>query len=100
MQKKFDVNKAGEVFKNKLYEIIEKRFTAMWNDLDMDGCVAALEISKTEVKLNTNNWRPGNLSTEDLVRPYLMKILTRKRRILQEQIATQETQISVSFIYI
>lgn len=96
MQKKFDVNKAGDVFKQKLYEIIERRFTAMWKDLDMDACVAALEVSKSEVKANTSNWRPGNLSAEDLVRPYLMKILARKRKFLQEQIGNQEKQISVS----
>jgi hypothetical protein len=95
MQKHFDVKKTGDVFKQKLYEIIEKRFTAMWKDLDMDACVAALEISKSEAKVNTSNWRPGSLSTDDLVRPYLMKILSRKRNFLQDQIVNQEKQISV-----
>lgn len=96
MHKKFDVNKAGNVFKEKLYEIIEKRFTAMWKDLDMDSCVAALEVSKSETKIN-NSWRPANISAENLVRPYLMKILTRKHKFLQEQIGIQEKQISVSY---
>ncbi len=94
MQKQFDVKKAGDFFKKKLYETIEKRFTAIWSNIGMDSYIATLELSKKEA--NSSNWRPADVSTEDMVRPYMMKILARKRKFLQEQIVAQEKQISVS----
>lgn len=97
MNKTFDVNKTGQLFKEKLYEKIEKRFTTMWEDLDMNSNLAFLEVSKIEsATYGPSEWRPAGVSAEDQVRPHIIRALAKKKKILQEQIALQESQIAVS----
>lgn len=67
----------------------------MWMEMNMAVRVATLEKSKTDPLVNNKYWRPANLSAEELMRPHLVKILARKRRILLDQIVSQEEQIAV-----
>jgi hypothetical protein len=93
------LDKAGNLFKDKLYKKIEKRFTIMWEELDMNSNLAFLEVSKTESeKLGSSEWRPASVSADDQVRPHIIKQLLNKKKILQAQIAEQESQIAVSSI--
>lgn len=97
MNKKFDVNNTGKLFKEKLYEQIEKRFTQMWQELDMNTNLIHLEVSKIEAAIHgPSEWRPADVSAEDQVRPHIVKLLMKKKNLLQEQIAQQESQIAVS----
>ncbi|KAG5676975.1 hypothetical protein PVAND_006767 [Polypedilum vanderplanki] len=92
MKKAFDVEKAGNIFKEHLFDLIKKKFIKTWSDLDMNEKIAILEYSKDNFKFD-EKWRPTNKSVEAQCNPHEMKYLLNQKEFLQRQIEFQNEQI-------
>lgn len=93
--KKFDVEKAGNVFKEELYESIKKKFTKLWKEMNMESSIVMLEYSKKHHHTSIA-WRPTDKCANEQAHLHLIKMFKDKREYIKKHIAFQQSQIAVS----
>jgi hypothetical protein len=95
-KKAFDVEKAGKLFRERLFELIKKKFTKTWDELDMKNKLILLEFGKS--RTDNDSWRPTRKPVDMQCSSHVIKALSKQKVFLQRQIEFQNQQIAVSMI--
>lgn len=80
---------AIEVFRNSLYESIEHKLTASWNELEVDKSLASLSYAKEAATDNEKKWRPTFASAEEKVLPSVIMVKRRTKALFEKQLLYQ-----------
>lgn len=87
--KSIDLDKASVMFKSMLSDKIQRRFTAVWAEMELSSSLEELKKAKEATDDEEKRLRPGDLTAEDQARSEVIKLLMKRKKILENQLNYQ-----------
>lgn len=87
--KVMDSEKSEIIFKEKLIETLERKFTTHWTEAEIESNLLYLEIAKARNKDGSKKWRPTDKPVDEQSNPAVIDALVRKRNVLLAQVEFQ-----------